>query len=119
MEQQAPMPGMILWRKTGRGFLHRPNRIIKPGDVFWAFPHEISRAFRDTVIPVDPAKLEKLEPTPDKVMADDIPGVPLDFTMKQRSNSEKFDIFDGSGKKINEKGLPQEKAEEYLKSLMS
>ena len=46
--------GRIRWKKIGGGSLRfLPNRIIKPGQIFEAYPEEIPKAFRDIVVPVD------------------------------------------------------------------
>lgn len=117
--ERTTIPGEqpIRWKKVGGGSLRFiRNKIIKPGEVFVAKPSEIPAAFRDTVIPLDPLPkevvAEELVPSP----AEGAPK-PGAYEMKKRDTSNWYDIFDASGKKVNEKALSKEKAEEMLASL--
>ena len=60
----TPGEGKIQWRKLGRGFFRLPNRIIKPGEVFWARPDEIPLAFRDMIVPIDSKELKEQPKAP-------------------------------------------------------
>jgi len=105
--------GEIQWRKMGGGFLHLPNRIIKPGDVFFARPADIPKAFRDTVIPLDKEELRSVEENPVELILVNKP----EYTKVKREGSNWWDIVDAQGKVINEKALREPQAEEYLQSL--
>lgn len=138
----TPGEGKIQWKKLGRGFFRLPNRIIKPGDVFWARPNEIPQAFRDTIVPVDPKELKEQPKTPTRsgqtivdvrqarkmVRRNPIPeekkveeitdAIKPKYTIIPKTEgSTWYDIFDGKGKKINVKALSLDKAEEFKKSL--
>lgn len=114
--KKAPNPnvGKIQWKKIGGGFLRLPNRIIKPGDVFWAAPSEIPKAFRDSVIPLDQNELIKVEVKPAELLE---PEVKVVYEKRLRADGEKYNIYDSNGKKVNEKALSEEEADMYLKSL--
>jgi hypothetical protein len=91
------------------------NKIIKPGQIFVAFPNDIPKAFRDTVIVLSGSVTWEEEKVKE-------PPVPLKITkpeykVKKREGSQWFDVFDLQDKKINEKGLSQEKAESLKKTL--
>lgn len=113
---RATNDGRVKWQKNGGGFFVIPGKqIIKPGQVFWAFPEEIPAAFRDQVVPVDQTEAKKLEPTPDA----EIPAAEPLYTIKARTEGGTwYDIVDGNGKVLNEKALHKDKAEKYLKSLL-
>jgi hypothetical protein len=137
----TPGEGKIQWRKLGRGFFRLPNRIIKPGEVFWARPDEIPFAFRDTIKPVDASELKEKTKVPSRPVK-----TPVDVRKQRmmrrapvaKQNKEEeitdaikpvysivsrgegspwYDIFDENGKQMNAKALRKEKAEEYKKSL--
>lgn len=132
----TPGEGKIKWKKHGRGFFRLPNLIIKPNDVFWAHPDQIPKAFRDTIIPVNHLDLKEDKPpqvktdTPARrehlqrrranapVKQEDLVAVKPVYTKVSRGEGNPwFDIFDANGKKLNEKALRSEQADEYMKSL--
>jgi hypothetical protein len=138
----TPGDGKIQWRKLGRGFFRLPNRIIKPGGVFWARPDEIPMAFRDMLVPIDPKELKeqpkaparpvrtpievrqarrmvRRNPTPEEKKAEEIvDAVKPKYTIVPRSEGGTwFDILDEHGKRMNAKALHIGKAEEFKKSL--
>lgn len=97
--------GKIRWRKTGGGTLYLGGRTIKSGKVFWAYPEEIPKDFRDVVRPVDDL------PSPDPVHAR------TSFEVRSKAGGW-FDVVDTvSGKAINEKSLRQEEATALLRTL--
>jgi hypothetical protein len=106
--------GKIQWKKMGGGFLRLPNRIIKPGDIFWASINEIPSAFRDQIIPLDINDLKKGE---DKPAEEIIPEVVSLYTKVQRPDTNWYDIFDAQNKRVNEKALREDQVDDYLKSL--
>lgn len=136
-----PGDGRIQWRKLGRGFFRLPNRIIKPGQIFWAHPSEIPEAFRDTIIPVDAKELKEEKktqlPTRASLQARREQRMVRRNTILQQKKEEEtidavkpkyniiargegspwYDIFDENGKQMNAKALRLEKAEEFKKSL--
>lgn len=138
----TPGEGKIQWKKLGRGFFRLPNRIIKPGQIFWARPNEIPQAFRDTIVPVDPKELKeqpktpirsgrtivevrqerrmvRRNPAPEEKKAEEIvDAVKPKYTITPRTEGGTwYDIFDEKGKKMNAKALHLDKAEEFKKSL--
>ena len=110
-KEQEPIK--IRYRKIGGGSLRLniggQNRIIKPNEVFSAFPSEIPVAFKDTVMPLDSeAKVELAKPHPTKVT----------FSVKPRGKSHSlFDVVDSLGKVINDKPLPKATAEQLVSDL--
>ncbi len=102
----------VKFRKEGKGtFRTLQGRIIKPGQVFFAYPQDIPEAFRDSVKPVDETKREVFEET----------GVIEDhsfpkFELKETSKGW-FDVVNSEGKALNEKKLRKEEAEILVKAL--
>lgn len=105
----------IQWRKIGGGFLRLSNRIIPPGTLFWAKPEDIPKGFKDQVVPVDPSEFKRYQgPTAEEMK----PEKTFEYTKKLREGSSTWwDIFDSNGKRVNEKALREEAANEYLESL--
>jgi len=101
----------IRWKKTGLGSFLFNGRHIKPGQVFSARPSQISKSFRDLIVPLDtlPEKLAKIELP--------IPGKKAEYTVTKRETSPWYDVIDSNGKAINTKGLKQEVAEQLKKDL--
>ena len=113
-------PNAILWHKTGGGSLHitinKKVKIVKPGEKFYAEPHEIPEAFRDVIIPIDSkgqrvsvevaTEQEKVEEAEAKVV----------YNLKHRGGGW-WDVVNEEGKAINETALKKDKAEELLNSL--
>ena len=103
------------WKKVGGGSLRIGNHIIKPGQVFEAWPDDISPAFRRMVIPVsgdavfDGPSVKEVSPTA---------GVKPVYTIQPHGKSLfLFDILDVNGKILNEKSLKKEAAEQLIKEL--
>lgn len=100
---------IIRWKKIGGGPLYLQNRIIKPGQVFRARPSEISKAFRDTVIPLEDIPEEK------PVVID---VKPSNYSIKPRGKSKTwFDVIDAQEKVVNEKALTKEQAQKLARDL--
>lgn len=101
----------IKWRKIGGGSFRMLTRggktvVIKPNQVFEAYPDEVPQAFRDVVVPVNPMPMEG----------------PLDirpggYEIKSTGPGW-YGVFDHNGKKVNEKGLRREDAQAMLKQLV-
>jgi hypothetical protein len=96
----------IKFRKEGGGsFRMASGKIIKPGQVFAAYPNEIPPEFLDTIVP-----LEKIPeaPTPEEV--------PVEVTqpayeLKHRGGGY-YDIVDANGKQMNEVAIKGKDAAE-------
>ena len=110
------IPGKIRYKKIGGGSLRLSLNgravIIKQNEIFNAFPSEIPKAFKDTVIPLDPVLEEKAvqaaKPIPAKVT----------FTIQPRGKSKSlFDVVDGMGKVLNDKPLTKIVAESLVNDL--
>lgn len=100
-----------LYRKTGGGTLVLNNRFIKPGQLFWAKPNAISKAFMDTI--------EEMDEQTTKAMQEkkDVPvGKEEVYTLKQAPKG-KWNVVNGSGKAINSTPLSKEGATELKEAL--
>jgi hypothetical protein len=116
--------GKVRWKKAGGGSFRMGNKIIKPGETFWAFPGEIPKAFRDVVIPLNGDVVFKEEKKKEE-LTKNIEGKKPAFIAKQREGEQWWDVFnvqivDGKEveKKFNEKGLTEEKANSMLEDLL-
>jgi len=112
------------WKKVGGGSLRMGNRIIKPGQVFEAWPDDISPAFRRMVIPVSG---DAVFNTPSVKEVSISAGVKPVYTVQPHGKSLfLFDIVTQTGvdkdgepiyKVLNEKSLKKEAAEQLIKEL--
>lgn len=107
----------VRWKKLGGGSFRMGNKIIKPGETFWAFPSEIPKPFRDVVVALDATVVFEKEKAKEKKLEEQIKGNKSAFTIKKREGSQWFDVFDSQEKKINEKGLSEEKANKFKEDL--
>lgn len=104
------------WKKLGGGSLRIGSQLIKPGQIFEAYPEEISPAFRNMVQPISgnttfPEKVEVIEPAPVNV-------VKTVYTIQPKGKTNLwFDVVDPEGKIINEKSLKKEVAEKLVEDL--
>ena len=111
VEQSKPR-----WKKLGGGSLRIGKQIIKPGQIFSAYPEEISPAFRNMVQPLTgnaqfTEKAVAPEPTPINVVK------PV-YTIQPKGKSIVwFDVVDEKGKILNEKSLKKEVAEKLVEDL--
>jgi len=103
-------PGKILWICKGSSFRMGKGKIIKRNQRFSATIDEIPKAFRDTIIPVNPEELKSVEAIPDAKVLE------MDYTVKH-VNSGWYNVLDSNGKVMNEAKLRKEQAEELLESL--
>jgi len=103
------------WQKVGGGSLRIGNRIIKPGQIFEAFPEDISPSFRKFVIPLSgDANFKEIETKETTI----IPGVKPKFTIQPHGKSLfLFDVVDVNGKVLNEKSLKKDVAEKLIEDL--
>jgi len=100
----------IKWRKTGGGSFRMKNRIIKPNQVFSAFPREIPEAFRDVIIPLSKLPAQEESPALDVVKSE--------YSIQKRGGSLSwFNVVDGQGKILNDKALRRDAALKLIKEL--
>ena len=114
----------VRWKKVGGGSFRMGNRIIKPGESFWAYPREIPKAFRDVVIPLNGDVVFKEEKKKEE-LAKKIEGKKPAFLIEKREGSPWWDVFNVQEvegkevrKRINEKGLTEEKANKLKEDLL-
>jgi len=98
---------LIRWEKIGGGSLLLQNRWIKPREKFWAAREDIPDAFLNSLRPLTDIPEEK---KPENLKID------LDFKVEPKGKGW-FDVVNASGKKMNEKSLRIDDANELLKSL--
>jgi len=111
-EIKIPVDKKILWKKTTGTFRLPDRRLIKAGQTFLAALEDIPAAFRDTIMPVDPASLAELE---NKEIP--LPPIVPSYRKEKRGESNWWNVVDGEGKVLNEKALREEQADDYLNSL--
>jgi len=114
----------VQWIKKGGGSLRIDGKIIKPGQKFSALPSSIPKGFRDLIKPLEPIPYVIPEPGAKKASAP----IPIPKTIKvteaaykvePRPNSKTwFDVVDAQGKKLNEKALTQEIANQLVEDLL-
>jgi hypothetical protein len=102
---------LVKWRKIGKGFFRMSNRIIKENQIFEAYPSEIPKAFRDSIIPLEKQSNNKV---PNPVAP--VPVLKTKYSPKHVSGGW-YDIVDDNGKVINEKKMRKEEAQELIKEL--
>lgn len=114
--------GKILYRKTGGGFFRFKGRFIKSGDTFWAFPHEIPKAFEDTLIELDTTHVEDLPNQEDENKEDaELQKEAIEnlvtYTKEKAPGVGWYNVVDSTGKKVNEKSLREKDADEMVDNL--
>lgn len=103
--------GAVRWIKRGGGGLSlRDGREITAGE-FTAHPDDIPQAFRDIV-----ARADGMEPE-EPLVPTSPPPVNTTYSIKTAGLPGKFNVVDGQGKVINEKGLTAAEAKTLLESL--
>ncbi|HUU87154.1 MAG TPA: hypothetical protein VMX17_05300 [Candidatus Glassbacteria bacterium] len=123
---ENPDEGKFRFRKIGGGSLRFKNRIIKPNQMFKAFPDDIPVAFRDTVISVDKNVVWKKvqeEKKQEKIQEKALPPLvdiakPIYTVQPHGKSLFLFDVFDGNGKLLNEKSLKKEVADQFVVDLL-
>lgn len=110
--------GRIHYKKVGRGSFRFNGKIIKPGQTFMAYPHEIAKTFADLIIPLDEIK----ETPPEQIKVK-----PLEYKLVPCEGGEDlWDVVQQVGKDekgepiykvINEKGLVKVIAETLIRDL--
>lgn len=113
----------VKYRKLGGGSFRTHNeRIIKPNQVFWEYPSEIPEQFKDLLERVAPLRKKKnssneteVEAEPEEVNETTKPTQHTYY--KEHTGWGWYDVYDETGKKINEKSLREDSADELIKSL--
>ena len=112
----------IKWIKLGGGSIRLPGQIIKPGQKFSAKPSDIPKGFRDVVKPLEPIPYVIPEPGAKKKTEPPVQQVKVTeaiYKVQPRANSKTwFDVVDAQGKKLNEKALTKEIAENLVTDLL-
>lgn len=122
--------GMKCYQKIGGGSLRFPNRIIKSGQKFWAYPESIPDIFKSR-IKEDPADTgavviktggvpriegkKALVNVPDKFEM--VKALDKDGKTIKKGNSNLYNVVGGDEKAMNAKPLRKGKAEELLEAL--
>jgi hypothetical protein len=108
-----PVAKQVRCQKLGGGSFQLGNRIIKPNQIFLAYPEEIPEAFRDSIIFLEkvPEKPTQQNPTQPANVAKHT------YSLKASQEEGLFDIVDESGKKINENSLEEDIATELVNDL--
>lgn len=108
---RATSDDRIRWKKMGGGGFLFNGHLIKPGQVFTARESDIPKAFRDLCKPLDAIPVPP-PPPPIEVTK-------TEYSVKPRGKSKSlFDVVDGNGKVINEKGLTKESADKLAQDLL-
>ena len=102
----------LRWRKLGGGSLRLNNRIIKPGEIFFADLAELPKAFLDTLECLDSVGLQTA--VAEKARE---PFVPVEYTLKKVKGTDLWNLLDVEGKALNEAPLAKEAAEELLNAV--
>lgn len=96
---------LIRWKKIGNGSHRFGNRIIKPGQIFSAYPDQISETMRTFIVPVDELPEEEVV-------------IPVEsFYKLQERGKGWFDIVNSQGKIINENALRRDAALKYIQNI--
>ena len=108
LEENKTTDERIWFKNNGKSFRIGKNRIIKPGEKFKAFPHEVSKAFRDVIIP----QQEIIEEIP-------ISNVNKASYKLQPAEDEEgfFNVLTSTGKIINQKPLDEVTANKLISDL--
>jgi len=105
--------GKIRYKKIGGGSLRINRQIIKPGQIFLAYPDDIKEGWKDVVIPLD--DLPITDQTPGELM----PGKEAEFFLSPRGKSNLwYNVVDSKGKILNDKALKKAVAEQLIEDLV-
>jgi len=110
------MADKIHWIKKGGGsFYLGPNKIIKPGEKFWAYEDEIPQGFRDVIVPIDGTILPKpgkAEPqTTGKKATFEVKPIESGITIEPKGKSKTWFNVVKDGKVLNVKAKSKADAE--------
>ena len=118
--ERAKKPLKLTWKKLGGGAFHcrldGVSVIIKPGEVFKAYPWEIPAQFQDVVICLDEEALEEIKAkAEEKVTASETL-----YIVETASAGGWYDVINAETKKVmNETRMRKGPAEELAKELNS
>lgn len=124
--------GMKCYEKTGGGSFRAANRIIKPGQKFWARPELIPSAFKDIIKETAPDKKAVILHTDSPKVegkqvnkTDEV--VPEKFKVEKakdengevikKGDAALYNVVGEDGKVVNEEPLRKGKAEKLLEDL--
>jgi hypothetical protein len=130
-ERKEIPEGMKCYKKLGGGSFRFPNRIIKKGQSFWAYPTAIPSAFKDTIeetaadynaviifsTGASPVASQSKSVEPVSVTFEMTPALDADGNNITKGNSNLYNVVDSEGKVLNEKPLRKGKATELLETL--
>ncbi len=124
-----PERQMLKFKKIGGGSFVLKGKMIKPGQIFEAFPEDIPPAFKNTIMPlsgtIDWELAKKEESSQVKVKPQDVVK-PLYKVVPHGKSPLWWDIVTETGKDengepiykvLNEKGLKKEVAEDLMKKM--
>ena len=110
------------YRKLGGGSLRLniggKHRIIKPNEVFTAYPEEIPDAFLKSL-----QEVSGVQRTTKKIIKEEVPNVKEEETSKESKYTAVYlqtgwwNVVDSEGKIVNESKLRKAKAEELIQQL--
>ena len=103
--------GEIRWRKISGTLTLKDKTVIKPGQTFMARPEDITKVFRDTVVPVNPEDLLGSETSMSPVELE-----PPSYTIKSCTPG-RYNVLDGQGKAVNEKPMSLDDAKRLVENL--
>ena len=104
--------GKVHFQKVGRGSMRlKYGKLIKPNEKFWAFEWQVPRGSMDLLTRLDDSPPVQPLPEETPVVIEE-----TEFTLETLAGGW-FNILDADGKKINEKSLRKDDAEEHLKTL--
>lgn len=87
------------------------KRIMKPGQVFSAFEKDLPEELKLMIVEVDVA------PPVIQPEVQEAPPHVITYRIKERKGGAYYDVVDSNGKKVNEKQLSKEEADELIKKL--
>lgn len=107
----------LTWKKLGGGSFHTvingAERIIKPGEMFEAFPYEIPDAHRDVVACIDKKALKESEEEATEIVSK----VETIFVVRAVSRGW-YNVFNvASDKAMNDSNIRKGKADELAATL--
>lgn len=108
------------YKKVGGGSvrtrINGQKKIIKPNETFWAFPHELPKNSKDCIIQLNGVEEKVLKDNEKKQIEANLQKKEYSKVESTRHPGE-FNIVDSDGKKLNEKTLSEEEADNLLKEL--
>lgn len=103
---------ILRWKKKGGGsFRLKDGKIIKSNQIFFSTKEDIPAGFLDTL-----EQLSEQNQLDDAVIVED-PKKPI-YTKEHRSGAW-WDVLDADGKKMNDKALKEDAADELISDLLS